>query len=430
MRPTILALVNEKYLHMLRALCSSADVVVSPSLREFLPGLPPGVVRSLAEVLEPADLAAVERLVLERSAEMGVRAALGVEGALARNVGKPVRIYEDLALRFPDICRQVLAATAAVNRLSDQGRLRLLLVDNDVRPLQRAAIEVARARGVPSLCLSHGLPSLANLHDEVHADLMAVFGDRCRRWYAAAGVPSHKVAVTGAVILDPHYALRRCGTREEARSQLGLPPDRPVVTLATTWRSGLYLREYLRDPADVVAETFSSLARAQTRWPFSLVLKPHPSDPYSDEAYRDLAGREGLSMDAVPPRENNMPHALAPLLRATDVLLCYQSTIALEGLIHGARVISLSLHVPELVYVEAASIAKAATAAQLESALEEAIELPPSAEEEEQRDRDLREYNAHNDGRATERVLRVIGLLLDHGRRHEAGHMEPRAAAQ
>jgi hypothetical protein len=399
-------------------------------LLEFLADLPPGAARSLAEVLEPADLAAVERLVIERSAEQCARAALGVEGALDRAIGKPVRIYEDLALRFPEICRQVLAVTAAVRKLSDEGRLRLLLVDNDVRPLQRAAIEVARARGVPSLCLSHGLPSLANLHDEVHADLMAVFGERCRRWYAAAGVPSHRIVVTGAVILDAHYGLRRRGSREEARTLLGMPADRPVVTLATTWRSGLYLREYLYDPAEVVSETFSSLARAQQKSPFSLILKPHPSDPYSDEAYGDLAGREGLSIAAIPPRENNMPHALAPILRATDVLLCYQSTIALEALIHGARVISLSLHVPELVYGEAASIAKAATGAGLESALRESLESPPSSEEEERRNRDLCEYNAHNDGRATERVLRLIGVLLDHDRPREAACVEACAVAQ
>ncbi|MBI2058311.1 MAG: hypothetical protein HYT87_00935 [Nitrospirae bacterium] len=426
----ILALLNQRYEHLCRRLASRHDLVVNPTTYDFIRKSGGGSVASLETLFDPGDLAAIDRYVLEKSPEDCARLAMGFEAALSERGYADVKIYESLAPRFSNLSRQMLGIAVAVKRMAVEGGLGLLMVDNDVRPLQRVAIQLARAYGVPSLCLAHGLPGLANLHDRVYADIMSVFGERCRNWYRRAGVAEDRLAVTGSVVMDLHYRLRGEWEKSRALREIGLQSGLPVVCLATTWRSGLYLREHSYRPGDVMADTFRALARAQKARAFQLVLKPHPSDPYADKEYEALAQAEGLRVHSTYPRHLSLAPALAPLLRASDVVICFQSTMAVEALIYGARVMSLSLHVPETIFNDAASILKARTEEEVFRKTMEALRAPRTMEEEMLREADLLTLNALNDGRATDRVCALVDAMTATSNEQRATRSERGATSE
>lgn len=408
----ILTLLNEKYLHLCGRLMDRYALVANASTHAHLTQMNPAGAHPIEELFEARELGQIESFVWEKSPEICARASMSLEEWFRTKHLSDLRVYESLALRFPNLCRQMYAIVEVVEKLVRGGRLALVLVENDVRPLQRAAIQTARMHGVPTLCLAHGVPSLVNLHDRVHADVMAVYGERCRRWYRAAGVEDDQLAVTGAVPFDLHYQLRKRGSKVEARRKLDLPPDRPVVVLATTWRSGLYLREYAYEVERVVEDSFRALGAVQNRLNFQLVLKLHPSDPYAESEYARVAGRCGATIHSFYPREFNMPQTLAPLLAAADVLACYQSTIGLEALLYGAGVISLSLHVPEVCFIEAESVLKADSGQAFEDALWQLLEADRDQDRGAAMERDLCHFNAGNDGLATERVCALIDRMV------------------
>ncbi|QNM98503.1 methyltransferase domain-containing protein [Chitinimonas koreensis] len=121
--------------------------------------------------------------------------------------------------------------------------LRLLVLSEDVTLLSKTAVLWARQRQLPSLQLMHGvaLSRPYTVHGALHADQLAVYGERGLESYLDIGVEPERCHVTGNPAWD-RYA-DPAETREERRARLaaryGLDPAKPWLVHATTWSARL-----------------------------------------------------------------------------------------------------------------------------------------------------------------------------------------------
>jgi hypothetical protein len=238
------------------------------------------------EEFEPGDLAARVEREMARIASGFAEALQTAEGrrafdAAAGNVVAVAgrAIFESL---LGMLARQVaLIETFELLRGALEPRLVVLGCDNN--HLERSLVGAARAAGVPSLQLAHGLNPRIRLRfagemHTVYADHVAVFGDRARRNLVADGNAPERVLVTGAPGWDALYRPEVRVERVEARRRLSLDPDRPVVLfLPSCWQG--HSRVFGFNALRFAATTAALFRALRTSAPSAqLVIRPHPGE--------------------------------------------------------------------------------------------------------------------------------------------------------
>jgi hypothetical protein len=165
----------------------------------------------------------------------------------------------------------------AVERHFDQLRPSVLVVDEDVSPLQRLAVLEARRRETRSIVVQHGLPAIQFGFAPLAADRIAVWGNASRDRLTSWGIPPERIIVTGTAksLPTPRTKDQGPGTRPRILILATVPPrvGRPD-SVAYHWTQG---------SAETLWRTlFRTLAQVPHA---SLVVRPHPratSDPIYD----------------------------------------------------------------------------------------------------------------------------------------------------
>lgn len=156
----------------------------------------------------------------------------------------------------------------AVERHFDQLRPSVLVVDEDVSPLQRLAVLEARRRETRSIVVQHGLPVVQFGFAPLAADAIAAWGNASRDRLASWGIPQERIIVTGTAKPLPAPRTRDHGPRTLPRILIlaTVPPrvGRPD-SVAYHWTEG---------SAETLWRTlFTTLAQVPHA---SLVVRPHP----------------------------------------------------------------------------------------------------------------------------------------------------------
>jgi hypothetical protein len=160
--------------------------------------------KSLPTLLEPLDRI---RSLSDRSVNRLQRALQRVERAMP--VGRPLSRF--LETQKPD----VVIVSPLVDASSDQVDL----------------VRAAQAAGITTVAAIASWDNLTNKgHMRVVPDLVTVWNERQREEATTLhGIPSHRVAVTGAQLFDRWFERRPSQSREDFCAMVGLPPDRPIV---------------------------------------------------------------------------------------------------------------------------------------------------------------------------------------------------------
>jgi hypothetical protein len=190
---------------------------------------------------------------------------------------------------------------------------RTLVLQTDINPINRLLVFAARAAGLRSVCIQHGIrlaSSAAYFGDGYYADFTMVYDSHQRAAFAARG-------------LDP-ARLPILGFYESPVDSL-LPPlragrERRICLLGQSYtRSG---RELGRRYVELLRRVHGELRAAG----LAPVFKPHP---------REL--RESYMAELEPHFDGSMQEALARF----DVFLSFGSTALLEGTLAGRVAIQL-----------------------------------------------------------------------------------------
>ena len=327
----------------------------------------------------------------------------GVERALSHR-GVPLgpeamASFRDTFLRqFPWTMRSFLEVETVLLR----ERPDVLVLYAESSGLGRAAIAAARAHGVPSVAVQHGIMypqyySHEHARDELERDPVpipsrtAVFGELAKQLLVQRGsYPEERIVVTGSPKFDALVDAASGYDPIATRRTLEVPEGARFLVLATRWSA--------------VYPVFDELVRAIESLPqVFLFVKPHQAEsptPYEEIALRLSAGRTRI----LPPEAN-----LLELLFASDGLITVDSFASSEALVLGRPVLVLNLpgNLGPLVDRGVAlgvrrgeSIAKALETLLFDSETARALET--------KRKEYIREFAYGADGRSTERIVECI----------------------
>lgn len=237
-----------------------------------------------------------------------------------------------------------LATTsAALAEVARHFALRLVVLNEDLLPAARVIVAWARRAGVPSVLLSHSiyLNEAYTLHDQVHADLVAVFGERGLEAYKDIGFEIRRTRLTGNPAWDdyPRLCAQRDALRERLSVAYGLDRSRALVVFGTTWSANLSalgdealygrtLRDFLAACGHLRDEGIEVQA----------VVKDRPQNAhFGRERVRQLVNEIGLGeLGVVYSTEEAREWVVA-----ADVLVSVDSNLSVEAMLAGVPAINL-----------------------------------------------------------------------------------------
>lgn len=268
--------------------------------------------------------------------------ATDVSGAVMQLRRRAKEVNRTATFPVPDLTRDLadhllqdlprMAETVeAVRRLLDAYPVSCIVVGTTEDLLSRVLVMSAAIRGIPSICLQHGLIMGEEAYFPVFATRMAVYGRSELGWYLQRGVPRERIAVTGH---PRHDLLRtRCpANRNFVLGGEGLDPGRKTVLLAT-------------QPGGVDL-WLPFIRRLAGRYGLQVLIKPHPLEIGRGMAGDYAKALQGLSGTAVITRHVDLTDYLA----AVDAVAVQSSTVGLEALLCGKPLFVLRGRLPDRDY--------------------------------------------------------------------------------
>jgi len=327
----------------------------------------------------------------------------GVEGALCHR-GVPLgteamaSIRDTFLRQFPWTMRSFLEVETVL-RLEKPD---VLVLYAESSGLGRAAVAAARAHGVASVAVQHGIMypqyySHEHARDELERDPVpipnrtAVFGELAKELLVQRGsYPEECVVVTGSPRFDALVDAASGYDPAATRRALAVPEGSRLLVLATRWSA--------------VSTVFEELVRAIESLPrVFLFVKPHQAE--SPRQYLEVVERLSAGRTRILPAEWN----LVELLFASDGLITVDSFASSEALVLGRPVLVLNLpgNLGPLVDRGVAlgvrrgeSIAKALETLLFDSEIARSLET--------KRKEYIRAFAFGADGRSTERIVECI----------------------
>jgi hypothetical protein len=217
--------------------------------------------------------------------------------------------------KFDAQARHLWAADTALELLQPE----VVLVGNDRWWGGASVVELARRRGISSVCVQDGVAGDVPSWWWLTADHLAATSEQLVQMLVRHGVAPERCRVTG----QPRYdSVTRSGREDQraVRIALGLDPSRFSVLFAVQTMHG---PDYVRS---IVAALLAVPA-------VHVMLRPHPSDPRS--MYERLTREHGPERMTLHREGDSLM-----LLRACDALVTQHSTVILEAALLGRPVIT------------------------------------------------------------------------------------------
>jgi hypothetical protein len=383
-------------------------------LAEWLPHVPSGArllpVETVSNPRVRAQAAAMHREIVRRSQRLLnsarfrqiVQDGLGQAHA-AESFIREFRIW--LRSYLGRLSYQAAYAEQIFHRLSP----RAFVAADDTDPIERVYFAQARRSGVPSLVVQYGSAGENGVNwSFLLAQRAAVFGQASRRLLLEQGVSPERIAITGNPRFD-NLCRDLPGSRLRVRSQLGLPTLRRVVLFTSQVNL-----------ASLLDGASGTLSEVQYHWLLDTVY--------------ELAGLipETVLIVKLHPDEDDAPHrrrikALGPraqgvilcrrgvevseLIKASDVVITYNSTTGLEALIAGVPLVSVSPPTKRSGYARRGVAASASSRQELQDTLVRILADPSSHRVS--RTRTIDKYLAEESAFLGESRHRVCNLIRE-----------------
>lgn len=336
-------------------------------------------------------------------------------------------LCREAAARLPELIPLVAALQAALARYT----IRLVIVIEDLTPARRIIVDWARYHGIPSIHLSHSLLLFEayTVCGYVHADVLAVFGQRGVEGYSDIGLDPGRIRITGNPAWDDYPMLQRWRSQIRAAmaTEYGLSTHKPIVVFGTTWAGNLTA---LDDEA-LYGDTLRAFLAACKKLfdagsSMQAVVKDRPRPATSEtgaQSLRRLMAELGLAPESVCYAEGD---AVSWLLTA-DVLVSVDSNLSIEAMLAGVPAINL-LNEPGLFLGPCFAVDSGILEVEA-SVLAPAIEELLMNADLRARQLDAMRHAAvyHNigvDGRATERVVSLMNEMAL-PKKHESESVSP-----
>jgi GT2 family glycosyltransferase/2-polyprenyl-3-methyl-5-hydroxy-6-metoxy-1,4-benzoquinol methylase len=246
---------------------------------------------------------------------------------------------KDLTERLATSMRVVESLDVAASRYD----IELLFLRDDLMQVSRIAAEWAKRRQVPSLHMAHGmaLATPFTVHAAIHADTLAVYGERGGEGYLDLGISPDRLRVTGNPAWDVYFGLKaeKTRVRDAVFGKYSLDPAAPLLVFGTTWAAFLNAASYAAVFDETLAAFFfacRTLIEAGRK--INIVVKDRPSNlVHGRDTAARLAQEAGLSASQYIYTQEDT----SLLVTAADVLVSVDSNLSVEAMLAGTPAINL-----------------------------------------------------------------------------------------
>lgn len=357
--------------------------LAAPVLRETLRAT--GEIRALWRSLK--DTAGMREAFSHRGVSFADLAGPDLAGTLLLQLPWSVLVYEELRAVFAEAGPAELCLYAESSGLG------------------RVAVAAARASGVRSLAIQHGIlypKYFSYRHDPDEAasplpDRTALFGEAAREFLVTEGrYPADSLVLTGSPRFDEIVTTTRGWDRAALRARLGASADEKLLVVASRFRGIVGYQS--------IGSAFAGFVGAvESLEGVRCIVKPHPAE--SPEGYEAVLRESGATRTRLAPAGLS----LLEMLHAGDALVTVESLSAVEALVAERPVLLLNTptNLRELEDAGAAlGVREGEDPAPALRAL--LFDAATQARLETARQRYLSRVACGIDGKATERLLELI----------------------
>lgn len=313
---------------------------------------------------------------------------------------------ETLLAELPAVCYKSLSGIVFMEKSLKKGTTDLICVMPYNAPLQALAAALAKKYNIPTLACSAAWETsdARSFRRHMHADRIAVMGERIRDIYLQSGLEPERVVTTGVAHFD------RLFSRDAAEDELTLrgcniDPDKPFILFTTDGIIFSETEQMLEGVINAVLKTKD----------FQLVVKVHPREGI--ERYHALAEKRGNARIVVVKDVD-----VYALIRGCKLLATKYSTTALEAMIVGKPVITINLsgHPVPVPYAEEGAALGVYNYADIEPAIQKVLYNEEiGARLKAGRDRFVRAWAGEPDGKASLRIVRLMRKMITESQAEE-----------
>jgi len=303
-----------------------------------------GMVVYLEKLLPASDMDTIQRLasgIVERTGEM--LAGAPWRSYCAGQGWDGERLAPLITTRANAEALNFVVLLEALEQARKQYEIALAVVNEDLMPVGRGVARWARNNGIPSLVVSHSLILFRpyTVHDTLHADVMALFGERGAEGYLDLGVEPQKLRVVGNPSWDRYLALKkeRSAVRQEVAGRLGLDMARPIILFGTTWAANLSAFGDEKIYRKTLEAFFHGCARLRDD---GIAVQPVIKDRMQNAAFsHDLIPALAAESGFRSGEYAYTAEGVESLIVAADVVVSVESNMSVEAMMAGVPAINM-----------------------------------------------------------------------------------------
>lgn len=283
-------------------------------------------------------------------------------------------------------------------------RIRSVILRNDVRELEKTILLTAKALGVSTIVIQHGILAEYNGHSAILADRLAAWGEYSITWYKKFGNDQQKLIVLGNPAFDriPYYLNRE--KNETLLKRFNPSGKQYIISLFPVGIDMFRFSSFITDDETEnlirdVGSAVKSLGNA------SLVVKLHPNE--KADRFDKIIKKEGWDFASITESVD-----LYELINISDVVITINSTVGLEAIIMGKRLISVtpSKRKDLVPYVEYGVALGAQKKEEIENAIKNLLYNNDAKKKiDAARESFVRDFVYQIDGKSRDRVIKLIG---------------------
>lgn len=278
------------------------------------------------------------------------------------------------------------------------------------RSVERTFFEVAKRKRIPTMLIHHAVVGETTYTDFSVADRVAVHGEGMKRVLTRHGLAEDKMVVIGNPAWDGMIGQSKTSTKNECMEYLsnlvGVDPNKKLVVF-TTQAANPMTKSILKNMIKVIQKNFD----------MQLLIKLHPAESMdSYDEVLDGGGEDGNSISVIKDVD------LFKTLCASDLVITISSTTALEAMILDTPVLIVNFRkgsdpVP---YAESGAALRVYNESDLEAGIKKALYDEEIREKlKKARKKFVYDYAYIQDGKATERVVNLIGKMIEESKREK-----------
>lgn len=275
-----------------------------------------------------------ERLLLNKMKQsleknMGLRKRLSYNGICVYDVleEKFSHIFNS---RFIELMKYIELTNSMIHEESPD----IIITMEDVTPVHRTIVSVAKKHGIPTLVIQHGMTArdMGGLHVmPTIADKQAVWGKISKEWSITRGVKPERLVITGNPRYDALAKKKMEFDTEKAILDLNIDPSKGIIMLATQPYVGFSAHNSPRMNELLLRGVLSAMKELPDK---QLIIKLHPAE--NDSLTKAISEETGLTPIITHQYLNE-------IITISDLVMVFNSGVGLEAMILDKPVITINL---------------------------------------------------------------------------------------